>query len=162
MLKKMAWRGGGAPISSDASRRCSASGCTNAQVASSSRPWAMCGFRSGRNIQRVIRRPRRAFKKFPRGDGIHLPEHARGKPLEIWFQRSPCWSARDNDAALGKAGIASPCAARSTPRMDCTSLDLIQRSMSDYVIHSTAGIIGEVDSMLSRTRASLARAPPVP
>ena len=32
----------------------------------------------------------------------------------------------------------------------CTSLDLIQRSMSDYVIHSTAGIIGEVDSMLSR------------
>ena len=35
----------------------------------------------------------------------------------------------------------------------CTSLDLIQQSMSDYVIHSTAGIIGEVDSMLSRTRA---------
>jgi len=30
--------------------------------------------------------------------------------------------------------------------------------MSDYVIHSTAGIIGEVDSMLSRTRASLAPA----
>jgi hypothetical protein len=28
----------------------------------------------------------------------------------------------------------------------CTSLDLIQRSMPDYVIHSTAGIIGEVDS----------------
>jgi hypothetical protein len=32
----------------------------------------------------------------------------------------------------------------------CTSLDLIHRSMSDYVIHSTAGIIGEVDSILSR------------
>jgi hypothetical protein len=30
--------------------------------------------------------------------------------------------------------------------------------MSDYVIHSTAGMIGEVDSMLSRTRASLAGA----
>ncbi|HEY4847933.1 MAG TPA: hypothetical protein VIH87_09120 [Methylocella sp.] len=28
--------------------------------------------------------------------------------------------------------------------------------MSDYVIHSTAGIIGEVDSMLSRTRAKRA------
>ncbi len=35
----------------------------------------------------------------------------------------------------------------------CKSLDLIQRSMSDDVIPSTAGIIGEVDSMLSRTRA---------
>jgi hypothetical protein len=33
--------------------------------------------------------------------------------------------------------------------------------MSDYVIHSTAGSIGEVDSMLSRTRASLAPAQPV-
>jgi hypothetical protein len=43
----------------------------------------------------------------------------------------------------------------------CTSLGLIQRSMSDYVIHSTAGMIGEVDSMLSRTRASLAPAEPV-
>lgn len=42
-----------------------------------------------------------------------------------------------------------------------TSLDLIQRSMSDYVIHSTAGMIGEADSMLSRTRASLAPAQPV-
>jgi FixJ family two-component response regulator len=27
----------------------------------------------------------------------------------------------------------------------CTSLDLIQRSMSDYVIHSTAGMIGDAD-----------------
>jgi hypothetical protein len=44
----------------------------------------------------------------------------------------------------------------------CTSLGLIQRSMSDYVIHSTAGMIGKVDSMLSRTRASLAPAEPVP
>jgi hypothetical protein len=26
--------------------------------------------------------------------------------------------------------------------------------MSDYVIHSTAGIIGEVDSMLSRMRST--------
>jgi hypothetical protein len=34
--------------------------------------------------------------------------------------------------------------------------------MSDYVIHSTAVIIGEVDSMLPRTRASLAPAKPVP
>jgi hypothetical protein len=33
--------------------------------------------------------------------------------------------------------------------------------MSDYVIHSTAGIIGEVDSMLSRARASLTPAQPV-
>ena len=45
--------------------------------------------------------------------------------------------------------------------LNCTSLDLIQRSMSGYVIHSTAGMIGEVDSMLSRTRASLAPAQPV-
>jgi hypothetical protein len=43
----------------------------------------------------------------------------------------------------------------------CTNLDLIQLTMSDYVIHSTAGRIGEVDSMLSRTRASLAPAQPV-
>src|SRR3984893_2724239 len=35
-------------------------------------------------------------------------------------------------------------------QQSCTSLDVIQRSMPDYVIHSTAGIIGEVDSMLSR------------
>ena len=34
-----------------------------------------------------------------------------------------------------------------------TSLDLIQRSMSDYVIHSTVGTIGEADSMLSRCTA---------
>jgi hypothetical protein len=34
--------------------------------------------------------------------------------------------------------------------------------MSDFAIHSTAGIIGEVNSMLSRTRASLAPAQPVP
>ena len=33
-------------------------------------------------------------------------------------------------------------------------LDLIHRSMSDYVIHSTAGIIGEVDSMLSRMHST--------
>jgi DDE_Tnp_1-associated len=38
--------------------------------------------------------------------------------------------------------------------LDCTSLDLIQRSMSDYVIHSTADIIGEVDSMLSRMHST--------
>jgi hypothetical protein len=36
----------------------------------------------------------------------------------------------------------------------CTSLDLIHRSMSDYVIHSTAGIIGEVDSILSRMHST--------
>src|ERR1700731_428640 len=36
----------------------------------------------------------------------------------------------------------------------CTSLDLIQRSMSDYVIHSTAGIIGEVDSIVSRMHST--------
>jgi hypothetical protein len=34
--------------------------------------------------------------------------------------------------------------------------------MSDYVIHSTSVIIGEVDSILSRTRALLAPAEPVP
>jgi hypothetical protein len=33
--------------------------------------------------------------------------------------------------------------------------------MSDYVIHSTAGRIGEADSMLARTRAALAPAQPV-
>jgi hypothetical protein len=33
--------------------------------------------------------------------------------------------------------------------------------MSDYIIHSTADMIGEADSMLSRTRASLAPAQPV-
>src|ERR1700731_1828750 len=38
--------------------------------------------------------------------------------------------------------------------LECTSLDLIQRSMSDYVIHSTAGIIGEVDSILSRMHST--------
>jgi hypothetical protein len=32
---------------------------------------------------------------------------------------------------------------------------------SDFAVHSTAGIIGEADSMLSRTRASLAPAQPV-
>ncbi len=36
----------------------------------------------------------------------------------------------------------------------CTSLDLIHRSMSDWAIHSTAGIIGEVDSMLSRMHST--------
>ena len=35
-----------------------------------------------------------------------------------------------------------------------TSLDLIHRSMSDWVIHSTAGIIGEMDSMLSRMHST--------
>jgi len=45
--------------------------------------------------------------------------------------------------------------------LKCKSLNLIHRSLSDYVIHSTAGLIGEVDSMLARTRASLAPAPPV-
>jgi hypothetical protein len=34
----------------------------------------------------------------------------------------------------------------------CKSLNLIQRSMSDYVIHSTAGMIGEVDSPNSPPR----------
>ena len=58
-------------------------------------------------------------------------------------------------------GGASPLVAGRKPLVTCTSLDLIQRSMSDYVIHSTAGIIGEVDSMLSRTRASLAPTEPV-
>jgi hypothetical protein len=32
---------------------------------------------------------------------------------------------------------------------------------SDFTVHSTAGIIGEADSMLSRTRAWLAPAQPV-
>jgi hypothetical protein len=41
-------------------------------------------------------------------------------------------------------------ARRRVRRLMRTSLDLIQRSISDYVIHSTADIIGEVDSMLSR------------
>jgi hypothetical protein len=35
----------------------------------------------------------------------------------------------------------------------CKGLDLIHRSTSDYAIHLTAEIIGEADSILSRTRA---------
>ncbi|MGH6800688.1 MAG: hypothetical protein ACRECZ_04605 [Methylocella sp.] len=37
--------------------------------------------------------------------------------------------------------------------MSYKSLDLIYRSLSGFVIHLTAGIIGEADSILSRTRA---------
>ena len=51
--------------------------------------------------------------------------------------------------------------AKLESRRKCTSLDLIQRSMSDYVIHSTAGMIARRTPMLSRTRASLAPAQPV-
>ena len=52
---------------------------------------------------------------------------------------------------------------RLRPRMELrNSLDLIYRSMSDFAIHLTAGIIGEADSTLSRTRALLAPAKPVP
>jgi hypothetical protein len=38
---------------------------------------------------------------------------------------------------------------------------MIYRSMSGFAIHLTAGIIGEADSILSRTRALLAPAEPV-
>jgi hypothetical protein len=41
------------------------------------------------------------------------------------------------------------------------SLDLIHRSLSDFAIHLTARIIGEAESILSRTRAALAPAKPV-
>src|ERR1700730_2751590 len=43
----------------------------------------------------------------------------------------------------------------------CNGLDLIHRSMSDFALHPTGGIIGEADSILSRTRAALAPAKPV-
>jgi len=41
------------------------------------------------------------------------------------------------------------------------SWDLIHRTLSDFAIHPTAGIIGEAESILSRTRAALAPAKPV-
>jgi hypothetical protein len=41
------------------------------------------------------------------------------------------------------------------------SRDLILRTMSDFTIHPTADIIGEADSLVSRTRALLAPAKPV-
>jgi hypothetical protein len=41
------------------------------------------------------------------------------------------------------------------------SLDLNQRSLSDFAIRLTAGIIGEAEPILSRTRAALAPAKPV-
>ncbi len=43
----------------------------------------------------------------------------------------------------------------------CKNLDLTSRKMSDFAIHRTADIIGEADSLLSRTRAMLAPAHPV-
>jgi hypothetical protein len=41
------------------------------------------------------------------------------------------------------------------------SWDLIHRTLSDFAIHPTAGIIGKAESILSRTRAALAPAKPV-
>jgi hypothetical protein len=43
----------------------------------------------------------------------------------------------------------------------CKGLDLIHRTKSDFAIHLTASIIGEAESILSRTRAALAPAKPV-
>jgi hypothetical protein len=43
----------------------------------------------------------------------------------------------------------------------CKSLNLIHRSMSDFALHRTADMIGEAESILSRTRAALAPAEPV-
>jgi len=45
--------------------------------------------------------------------------------------------------------------------ISCNSLDFTHRTMSDFAIHLTADIIGEADSLLSRTRALLAPAQPV-
>jgi hypothetical protein len=62
--------------------------------------------------------------------------------------------------------IASP-DARASSRLstkrtiNCKSLDLFHRSLSDFAIHFTAGITGEAAAILSRTRASLAPAKPV-
>ena len=85
----------------------------NAPLASSSKPWTMCGFRSGRNIQRAIRRPKRLLKKLSRRDRVRS---ARARPWQAIGNlvpgRSPCRSAGHADADLGKAGIASARAAR--------------------------------------------------
>jgi hypothetical protein len=42
-----------------------------------------------------------------------------------------------------------------------SELSLTHRTMPDSAIHLSAGIIGEADSILSRTRAKLAPAKPV-
>jgi hypothetical protein len=50
---------------------------------------------------------------------------------------------------------------RVVAAVSCEGLDLIHRSMSDFAIHPTARIIGEADSILSRTRATLVPAKPM-
>jgi hypothetical protein len=45
--------------------------------------------------------------------------------------------------------------ARVVAAVSGEGLDLIHRSMSDFAIHPKARIIGEADSILSRTRAVL-------
>jgi hypothetical protein len=68
-----------------------------------------------------------------------MRERPRGGPERLMISRPK------GRTLQGEALMASICL------FSCTSLDLIQRYMSDYVIHSTASMIGEVDSMLSRT-----------
>src|ERR1700732_4652352 len=78
----------------------------------------MGGFRSGRNIQRTIRKPRRVLKKFPRDDRLHFsrarPGQAGGNLVP---RRSPRRSAGLADAYLGEAWLKAARAARSAPRM---------------------------------------------
>jgi hypothetical protein len=50
------------------------------------------------------------------------------------------------EASAAKQGPAS--------RRTCKSLDLIHRSLSDFAIHLTVGIIGEAKSMRSRMRST--------
>jgi hypothetical protein len=50
------------------------------------------------------------------------------------------------EASMAKQGPAG--------RRTCKSVDLIHRSLSDFAIHLTVGIIGEAKSMLSRMRST--------
>jgi hypothetical protein len=54
-----------------------------------------------------------------------------------------------------------PAANRLGHKLLCRILDFIHRTMSDFAIHPAASIIGETESILSRTRAALAPAKPV-
>jgi hypothetical protein len=70
-----------------------------------------------------------------------------GAAVAWWFGRLP---RGPENQGLGPEGTGQD--------LGCLGLDLIHRSMSDFAIHP---IIGEADSILSRTRAALAPAKPV-
>ena len=47
------------------------------------------------------------------------------------------------------------CGAGPLFALGCKGVDLIHRTLSDFVLHPMESIIGEVESILSRTRAAL-------